>query len=165
MGASQSLSGWHSWIFFHHLPSHTWKLPSYITHHNLISEVSTHNKINFFLLEIKITLNSFFFLKISKKFLQRKSKLKVWKMKKRQNRTESVKDRPADSKEFFRDTSATQIKNSEHTKVSWLYRACFVKISAQKDEWDFSMIFPVTRTKSVFWTACHNFHFPCHMRI
>ena len=34
-GASPSLSSWHSWIFFYHLPSHTWKLPSYETHRNL----------------------------------------------------------------------------------------------------------------------------------
>ena len=44
-GASLSLSFWHSWIFFHHLPSHTWKLPSYETHHKLIRVVSTHNKL------------------------------------------------------------------------------------------------------------------------
>ena len=50
------------------------------------------------------------FLKIAKKFLQRKIKLKVRKMKERQNMTESMKNRPAGSKEFFRDTSGTQIK-------------------------------------------------------
>ena len=45
LGASPSWSSWHSWIFFHHLPSHTWKLPSYETHHKLIRVVSTSNKL------------------------------------------------------------------------------------------------------------------------
>src|SRR4051812_36745732 len=74
------------------------KTPSYITHHNLISEVSTHNKIIFSLLENKDILVDLLFLKISKKFLLRKSKLKGCKTKKRQNMTESVKNRPAGSK-------------------------------------------------------------------
>jgi hypothetical protein len=43
-------------------------------------------------------LEELLFLKISKKFLQRKSKLKVCKTMKMQNVTESVKNRPAGSK-------------------------------------------------------------------
>ena len=50
------------------------------------------------------------FLKSAKKFLQRKTKLKVCKSKERQNVAESVKNRTSGSREFFRGTSATQIK-------------------------------------------------------
>src|ERR1041385_6564901 len=49
----------------------------------------------------KDILEELMLLKISKKNLQRKSKLKVCKTKKRQNRTESVKNKPAGSKEFL----------------------------------------------------------------
>src|ERR1041384_709242 len=99
----------------------------------MIREVSTLNKI-FFPTGYKDILEELLFLKISKRFSQRKSKLKVCKSKERQNVAESVKNRTAGSREFFRGTSATQIKNSEHKKVSQLYRACCVKNLAQKDE-------------------------------
>ena len=58
----------------------------------------------------KYFLEGLLFLKTAKKFLQRKSKLKVCKSEERQNVAESVKNRTTGSKEFFRDTSATQIK-------------------------------------------------------
>ena len=66
----------------------------------------------------KDVLEEILFLKIFKKFLQIKIKLKVCKTMKSQNVTESVKNRPTGRNEFFRDTSSTQKKNSEHTKVS-----------------------------------------------
>ena len=44
-GASPTLRFWHSLIFFHHLPLHTWKLPSEETHHKLIRAVSALNKL------------------------------------------------------------------------------------------------------------------------
>ena len=79
---------------------------------------------------------------------------------------EFVKNRTTGSKEFFRGTSATQIKKLRTYESSVIFRACCVKkIQLKKMNWEFSVIFPVTRTESVFWTTCHNFHFPCHMRL
>ena len=66
--------------------------------------------INVFPIGYKDILEELLFLKIAKRFLQRKSKLKVCKSKERQNVAESVKNRTEDRKEFFSDTSATQIK-------------------------------------------------------
>ena len=97
------------------------------------------------------------FLKIAKRFLQRKSKLKVCKMKERQNRTESVKNRPAGSKWFFRGTYATLIKKSEQTPESQLYRARCRKNSDQKDDLVILYEFFYPRTESVSCTARHNF--------
>src|ERR1041385_2498355 len=132
MWASPSLSVRHSRIFFHHLPSHTLKLPSYITHHKLIREVSTLNKI-IFPTGYKDILEELLFLKSAKKFLQRKSKLKVCKSGARQNVAESMKNRTTGSTEFFRGTSATQIKKLRTYEISQLYRACCKK-SDKKDD-------------------------------
>ena len=68
MGTSPRLSAWHSCIFFHHLPSHTWKLPSYETHHKMIRVVSDHNKIIYSLLEINIFVKIYYFSKFPKCF-------------------------------------------------------------------------------------------------
>src|ERR1041385_7453134 len=74
------------------------------------------------------------FLKISKKFLQIKIKLKVCKSEERQNVAESVKNRTAGNREFFRGTSATQIKKLRTYESLKLYRACCQKNSDQKDD-------------------------------
>ena len=110
-----------------------------------------------FLAGNKDILEGLLFLKIAKRFLQRKSKLKVCKMKERQNRTESVKNRTAGSKWLFRGTSATPIKNSEQMLERQLYRARCRKNSDQKDDLVILYEFFYPRIESVSWTARHNF--------
>ena len=97
--ASPSLSSWHSWIFFHHLPSHTWKLPSYETHHKLIRVVSANNK----LIPLGLCWKQRFSIvdtvsQDCQNFLQRKSLRKNCKTEEAQNRAESGKNRTAGSK-------------------------------------------------------------------
>ena len=46
-----------------------------------------------------------------------------------------------------------------------MYRSCCVKKSAQKMNWWFLKIFAMKQTEYVFWTTCHNFCFPHHMRL
>ena len=106
---SPSLSVWHTLIFFHHLPSRTWKLPSYITHCRLIREVSTLIKW-FSSTENKDFQEELLFLLPAQKDLQQKSKLKKCKTAKWKTGAEAEKNRTAYKGELFRGTSATQIK-------------------------------------------------------
>ena len=92
----------------------------------------------------KDILEVLLFLKIAKRFLQRKSKFLICKVKVRQNRTESVKNRTTSSNWSVRDTSATQIKKTQNwrTKDNYIENAV-EKIQTKKMIWWFYTNFSI----------------------
>ena len=68
-----------------------------------------------------------------------------------------MKNIPAVSKEFFRNTSATQIKNSEHMPERKLYGAFNQNNLDQKDDLVIYEDFFRQADRICFWTTCHNF--------
>ena len=96
-------------------------------------------------------------LKQTKKFLQRKSKLKVCKTEKKQNVAEPVKTDQQVVNNFFGALLQLKSKNSEHTPEIQLYRAYCQKNSYQKDDLVIYGEFFRQADRICFWTACHNF--------
>src|SRR3954470_10360740 len=97
------------------------------------------------------------FLLPAQKFFQRKRNIKICKTAKRKAGAEAEKNRTTERKEFFRGTSATQIKNSKQMPERQLYGAYCQNNSDQKDELVIYREFFRQADIICFWTACHNF--------
>ena len=76
---------------------------------------------------------------------------------KRKTGAEAEKNRTEEKGEFFRGTSATQIKKFEQRLASQLYGACFQKNSDQKDDLVIYREFSRQKDRICFWTASSNF--------
>src|SRR3954462_3533808 len=98
------------------------------------------------------------FLLPAQKCLQRKSKLKDCKTAKRKTGAEAEKNRTTERKEFFRGTSATQIKKTLNRRLKYNCMEHTVKKNSdQKDDLVIYRNFFRQADRICFWTACTNF--------
>ena len=126
--ASPSLSVWYSRIFFHHLPSHTWKLPSYITHCRLIREISALLKIISHYCKWRFPGRATISLACPKVFAKKKQAYDLQNCEK-ENRDRSWEKQNIREKRIFLTTCSIQLAFSPMFKVFWFeWQKCLEKI-------------------------------------